>query len=415
MNIAIIGGGISGLTAAYHLYAEHSVTMFEAASHLGGHSNTVTVERPEGSFAVDTGFIVYNDWTYPNFIRLLTEIGIEGQPTEMSFSVKDELNNLEYNGHTPDTLFAQRLNLIRPSFWRMLFDIMRFNKEARALLQENESEATLGDFLKAGNYSSEFCNQYIVPMGAAIWSTSTERMLDFPVRYFARFFENHGLLNLVKRPQWYTIPGGSKEYVKRLSAPFAQNIRLNTPVASVKRTPAFVEITTEAHGTERFDEVIFACHSNQALRILNDPTPAETEILGAIPYQANETILHQDISLMPKRPKAWASWNYHLADEQTGNVAVTYNMNILQQLKGPHFLVTLNRTNQIEPEQILHRVDYEHPVYTNSSVAAQQCHHEISGVNRTHYCGAYWRHGFHEDGVVSAMEMLKRMPLQKAA
>jgi predicted NAD/FAD-binding protein len=415
MKIAIVGSGIAGLTAAHYMHPRHQITLFEASPKLGGHSNTVTVDLPEGKIPVDTGFIVFNDWTYPNFISLMKEIGIEGKATEMSFSVKDEQKDFEYNGHTLNTLFAQRRNLVRPSFWLMLRDITRFNKEAKELLENNEDQLTLGDFLKERKYGNLFCDHYIIPMGAAIWSTSTEQMLHFPVKYFAHFFENHGLLNIVNRPQWYTISGGSQEYVKKLSSSFIDNIRLSTPVMGIQRKPNFVEIFSSA-GKELFDEVVIACHSNQALQLLQDATILEKEILGLIPYQRNEAVLHQDVSLLPNRRKAWASWNYHLDHTQQETVAVTYNMNILQQVKAPpHLLVTLNRTERIHPEKILSKIDYEHPVYNEASVKAQQRHCEISGLNKTHFCGAYWRKGFHEDGVVSAINMLKLFENQKAA
>ena len=415
MKIAIVGSGIAGLTAAYRLHPHHQITLFEASPRLGGHSNTVTVDLPEGKIPVDTGFIVFNDWTYPNFISLMKEIGIEGKATEMSFSVKDEQRDFEYNGHTLNTVFAQRRNLGRPAFWGMLRDIIRFNKEAKELLESNQDDLTLGDFLKERRYGDLFSDHYIIPMGAAIWSTSTEQMLDFPIKYFARFFENHGLLNVVNRPQWYTIPGGSQEYVKKLSSSFIDNVRLNTPVMEIRRKPNFVEIFS-AVGKERFDEVVLACHSDQALRLLKDATKEETEILGSIPYQRNEAVLHQDISLLPNRKKAWASWNYHLDHTQQDTVAVTYNMNILQHIPTPpHLLVTLNRTERIKTEKILSKIDYEHPVYNEASVRAQQRHREISGLNRTHFCGAYWRNGFHEDGVVSAMNMLKLLEIPKVA
>ena len=379
MKIAIVGSGIAGLTAAYRLHPRHQITLFEAAPRLGGHSNTVTVDLPEGKIPVDTGFIVFNDWTYPNFISLMKEIGIEGKATEMSFSVKDEQRDFEYNGHTLDTLFAQRRNLVRPSFWVMLTDILRFNKEAKELLESNQDHLTLGDFLRERRYGALFCDHYIIPMGAAIWSTSTEQMLDFPIKYFARFFENHGLLNVANRPQWYTIPGGSKEYVNKLSSSFINNVRLSTPVMEIRRKPNFVEIFSVA-GKECFDEVVLACHSDQALRMLQDATVQEKDILGSIPYQRNEAVLHQDISLLPNRRSAWASWNYHLDHTQQDTVAVTYNMNILQHIPTPpHLLVTLNRTERIKPEKIHSKIDYEHPVYNEDSVRAQQRHSEISG------------------------------------
>ena len=415
MKIAIVGSGIAGLTAAYRLHTRHQITLFEASPRLGGHSNTVTVDLPEDKIPVDTGFIVFNDWTYPNFISLMKEIGIEGNATEMSFSVKDEQRDFEYNGHTLNTLFAQRRNLVRPTFWLMLRDIMRFNREARELLESNEDQLTLGNFLKQRRYGSLFCDHYIIPMGAAIWSTSTEQMLDFPVKYFARFFENHGLLNVVNRPQWYTIPGGSQEYVKKLSSPFIENVRLNTPVLGISRKPNFVEIISVA-GKEHFDEVVIACHSNQALQLLQDATIQEKEILGSIQYQRNEAVLHKDISLLPNRKKAWASWNYHLDHTQQERVAVTYNMNILQHIQSPpNLLVTLNRTERISPDKILSKIFYEHPVYNEASVKAQKRHSEISGINNTHFCGAYWRNGFHEDGVVSAINMLKSFDNKRAS
>ena len=415
MKIAIVGSGIAGLTAAYRLHTRHQITLFEASPRLGGHSNTVTVDLPEDKIPVDTGFIVFNDWTYPNFISLMKEIGIEGNATEMSFSVKDEQRDFEYNGHTLNTLFAQRRNLVRPTFWLMLRDIMRFNREARELLESNEDQLTLGNFLEQKRYGGLFCDHYIIPMGAAIWSTSTEQMLDFPVKYFARFFENHGLLNVVNRPQWYTIPGGSQEYVKKLSSPFIENVRLNTPVLGISRKPNFVEIISVA-GKEHFDEVVIACHSNQALQLLQDATIQEKEILGSIQYQRNEAVLHKDISLLPNRKKAWASWNYHLDHTQQERVAVTYNMNILQHIQSPpNLLVTLNRTERIYPDKILSKIYYEHPVYNEASVKAQKRHSEISGINNTHFCGAYWRNGFHEDGVVSAINMLKSFDNKRAS
>ena len=415
MKIAIVGSGIAGLTAAHRLHPRHQITLFEAAPRLGGHSNTVTVDLPEGKIPVDTGFIVFNDWTYPNFISLMKEIGIEGKPTEMSFSVKDEQRDFEYNGHTLNTLFAQRRNLVRPSFWVMLRDILRFNKEAKELLESNQDHLTLGNFLRERRYGALFCDHYIIPMGAAIWSTSTKKMLDFPIKYFARFFENHGLLNVANRPQWYTIPGGSQEYVNKLSSSFINNVRLSTPVMEIRRKPNLVEILSVA-GKECFDEVVLACHSDQALRLLQDATVQEKDILGSIPYQRNEAVLHQDISILPNRRTAWASWNYHLDHTQQDTVAVTYNMNILQHIPAPpHLLVTLNKTERIKPEKILSKIDYEHPVYNEDSVRAQKRHSEISGLSRTHFCGAYWRNGFHEDGVVSAMNMLQLLEIRRAA
>ena len=294
---------------------------------------------------------------------------------------------------------------MRPSFWAMLTDILRFNKEAKELLESNQDHLTLGNFLRERRYGALFCDHYIIPMGAAIWSTSTEQMLDFPIKYFARFFENHGLLNVANRPQWYTIPGGSKEYVKKLSSSFVDNVRLNTPVMEIRRKPNFVEIFSTA-GKERFDEVVLACHSDQALRMLQDATVQEKDILGSIPYQRNEAVLHQDISLLPNRKKAWASWNYYLPSTQASTPTVTYNMNMLQGLTSPQpFCVSLNRHEEIDAQHVVQSMTYHHPIYDLATLDAQQRRNEISGVHNTHYCGAYWGYGFHEDGARSGIEV----------
>jgi predicted NAD/FAD-binding protein len=379
---------------------------------VGGHTHTHAVEQDGRAVNVDTGFIVFNDWTYPNFIALLSELGVESQESEMSFSVKCDATGLEYNGTTINSLFAQRSNLFRPSFYRMIRDILRFNREAQALLAPETPEISLGDYLRENGYSHEFKRNYILPMGAAIWSASPTMMLDFPARYFVRFFHNHGMLSVDKRPTWRTIRGGSARYVEKLTAPFRDRIRLNAPVEVIHRTPTHVVVKPQWGEAERFDAVFLACHSDQALRMLTDPTPAEREVLGAIPYQHNDVVLHTDTSVLPKRKLAWAAWNYHLSAQERDRVAVTYNMNNLQRLGTPTpLLVTLNMTDAIDPAKIVKRVSYEHPVYTPAGVAAQSRQVELN-ADRTFFCGAYWRNGFHEDGVVSALNALEHFRLR---
>ena len=406
MKIAIIGSGIAGNVAARHLHGRHEVTVFEAAGHIGGHTHTHDIELGAERLRIDTGFIVFNDWTYPNFTRLLDELGVESQPSAMSFSVRNDDTGLEYNGNNLNALFAQRRNLLRPSFYRLLRAITRFNREAPALLDTTD-EITLGEYLDAHGFTKAFTDNYLVPMGAAIWSTDPARMLAFPARFFVRFFYNHGMLSINQRPQWRTIAGGSARYVEKLVAPFRHRIRLNTPVEAVSRSRAGVRIKARGAAPESFDHVFFACHSDQALRLLEDATPLERSVLGAMPYQHNEVVLHTDTSLLPRSKRAWAAWNYHVLPERRTGAALTYNMNILQNLQSRHtFCVTLNRSDAIAPSTIIKRMSYDHPLYTPASVAAQLRHHEINGVNRSYFCGAYWRFGFHEDGVVSALSAL---------
>jgi len=407
MKIAIIGSGIAGNVAAHRLHKEHEITVFEAGAHVGGHTHTHEIDSHGERYAIDTGFIVFNDWTYPNFIALLSELGVESQASVMSFSVRNEASGLEYNGTTINTLFAQRSNLLRPSFYRMLRDIVRFNREAPALLASS-TDIALGDYLAAHHYSSEFIGDYLVPMGAAIWSTDPARMLAFPARFFVRFFENHGMLSVDARPQWRAIRGGSARYVDKLVAPFRGRIRLNTPVESVRRMRDCVLVKARGAEAQRFEHVFLACHSDQALDLLADATPLERQILGAIPYQENEAVLHTDTSMLPHARRAWAAWNYHVVRESSERVALTYNMNILQSLAAREtFCVTLNHSERIAPAKIIKRLVYHHPLFTPAGVAAQQRQHEINGQQRTYFCGAYWRFGFHEDGVVSALDAVE--------
>ncbi len=425
MKIAVIGTGIAGNVAARELCREHEITVFEAADHVGGHTHTHSVDDNGRPLAIDTGFIVFNDWTYPNFIALLDELGVSSQPGEMSFGVKCERTGLEYKGHTLNTLFAQRRNLLRPSFHRMLRDIMRFNREARSLLEASDDSLTLGDYLRDNRYSTAFTDYYIIPMGAAIWSAEPRRMLSFPASCFVRFFANHGLLNIKNRPQWRVIRGGSSSYVDKLTAPFRQQIRLNTAVTGITRRTTHVEVCSASNATERFDRVFIACHSDQALAMLTDATPQEREVLGAIPYQQNDVVLHTDTSLLPRRRLAWSAWNYHRLAGDNAAVAVTYNMNLLQGLSTRQtYLVTLNNSAAIDPDKIIKRLSYDHPVFTQDGIAAQQRQGEINGIKHSYFCGAYWRYGFHEDGVVSALNALahfrekdgeQQLPLSRAS
>lgn len=399
MRIAIVGGGIAGLVAAHLLHRDHTITLFEANESPGGHTHTVPVELGSTKWEVDTGFIVYNEPNYPQFTRLLARLGVASQPSCMSFSVRADRTDFEYNGSTLNQLFGQRSNLVKPSFYRMVMDIRRFNREAPRAMLDGAARATLVEYVAAARYSRQFVDHYIVPMASALWSQPRERVLDMPLAFLVRFLEQHGMLALRDRPEWRVIRGGSRRYVEALTAPFRDRIRLRHPVQAVTRRPTHVEVDGET-----FDAVIVACHADQALDILTDPTPAERDILAAFPYQANDVVLHTDPSLLPRRRSLWAAWNYHLADDPAAPVAITYDMNILQTLEAPvTFCVTLNRTADVAPERVLQRLTFHHPVTTRASLRAQRRHGEISGVNRTHYCGAYWGNGFHEDGVTSAL------------
>ena len=407
MKIAIVGTGIAGNVAAYKLRQEHDITVFESGAYVGGHTNTVDVYEDGVEHAIDTGFIVFNDRTYPNFIQLLSDIGQDSQSSEMSFSVQAEDSAIEYSGTSLNALFAQRRNIIRPPFYRMVFDILRFNRTALTGVDQLDGSEKLGDYLSLNGYSHEFVDHYLIPMAAAIWSAEPVSVMEMPVKFLIRFFANHGLLQIKDRPVWRVIKGGSREYVNKLVAGHRDRIRLNSPVQSIRRIDDQVELQSAAGGKELFDHVFVACHSDQALSLLEDATSDEREVLGAIRYQHNEAILHTDDSLMPKRRSVWAAWNYHMPRDSTRHVAVTYNMNILQGLKADkQYLVTLNNDRYIAPEEIIRKVSYEHPIYSRESVTAQQRQGELN-KDRTFFCGAYWRSGFHEDGVVSALNALE--------
>lgn len=409
-KIAIVGSGISGLTCAHLLGKNHDVTVFEANDYIGGHTHTVPVSVDGESFMIDTGFIVCNDRNYPNFLKLMEQLKVEIKPTEMSFSVRNPALKLEYNGHNLNTLFSQRLNLFRPSFHRLVKDILRFNKSSKAAIEAGDVESiTLDEFINQQNLSTQFRENYLLPMVAAIWSCSLSQAGEFPLAFFLRFFLNHGLLDIKNRPQWYVLSKGSSSYIEPLTAGLADRLKLNSPVRRVTRTESGVEL--EVSGTvQLFDQVILACHSDQALALLSDASSAEATILGDLGYQENDVILHMDASIMPRKSLSWASWNF-LAGQSALNQApiVTYCMNILQGIHSTRpFLVTLNARDKIDPEKILQEFRYDHPVYSQESVKAQSRREEICGKDRIHYCGAYWYSGFHEDGVRSALDVCAR-------
>ncbi len=409
MRVAIVGGGVSGLVAARRLHdAGHETTLFEANDYPGGHTNTIRVDTGSGVWNVDTGFIVFNDRNYPNFERLLDQLGVASQPADMSFSVADEAGRFEWASR-PSGLFANPAHLFDRRFHRMLLDLVRFNREARMLVGTNGAGPSLRRFLADGGYSDYFVERLIVPQVSAVWSTGPDQLWSFPASFLAEFFENHGVLQLSERPRWRTVVGGSRTYVDAITAPMRDRIRLRTPVRRIERHPDRVEIAWDG-GSQSFDEVVIATHSDQALTMLADASPVEREILGSFPYGRNEAVLHTDESLLPRRRRAWAAWNFHLTDEPAGLTTVTYHMNRLQGLVADReFCVTLNRSESVDPDRIIRRIEYAHPIYTQAGIAAQRRHGEISGRNRTHYCGAYWRWGFHEDGVWSALRACERL------
>lgn len=453
-RVAIIGSGVSGLTCAHYLAKQYDVTIFETNDYIGGHVNTIDVALQDGkksklgslkghkteSSAIDTGFIVFNERTYPNFFRLLHDLQVPFQATDMSFSVKNTARNFEYNGHTINTLLSQRKNILSPKFWWFIKDILQFNKHIIQLRTDYDNarvqgqnisaftEQTLGSYLTSKRYGKLFTDNYLLPMVSAIWSTSLEEVQDFPLVFFAQFFDNHGLLEVVNRPQWFTIKGGSKQYVNKLVKRFVKaggTVRVNSPVQSVKRheSKIYINFSDTNMGTETssdsqsmlFDEVIFACHADTALRLLSDASEDETEVLSHFHFTKNTAVLHTDTSVLPKKPLAWASWNYLITDDTNKNnnsnqqtpvkPVLTYHMNILQRLTKQHnYLVTLN--HEVDDAQVIKCIDYSHPVYNNEMIEAQAQWSRISGSgSHTHFCGAYWFNGFHEDGVRSGLRV----------
>jgi uncharacterized protein len=402
-RLAIVGTGVAGLVAAERLCRAHDVVVFEADDRIGGHTHTVDVDGPSGKVAIDTGFIVCNDRTYPGFLALLARLGVPLRPSTMSFSVRCERTGFEYNGGNLNQLFAQRSNLLRPSFWRLLRDILRFNRQAPGF---GAGDATLRDVLASGGFGARFAPHYLVPMMAAIWSAEPERLLAMPARFFVRFFHNHGMLTVADRPQWFTVAGGSRSYLGPLTAPFADRVRLGSPVAALTRDAQGVLVKVAGQPAERFDAAVVATHSDQALRLLADPTPAEQAVLAAIPYQENDVVLHTDERLLPRTRRAWAAWNYHLPTEAARRATVTYCMNLLQGLPGPvTWNVTLNHSDAIDPARVLRKLVYHHPVFDAAGVAAQANVAAVSGSARVWFCGAWCGFGFHEDAVQAALRV----------
>ena len=410
MRIAIVGTGVSGLVSAHLLARRHDVTLFEADDRPGGHAHTVTVDLPDGSFDVDTGFLVYNERNYPGLVKLFADLGVATKPSDMSFGVADEVTGLEWKGSSFDTVFAQRRNLVRPSFLRMLSDVVRFNRLARGLLDTpHDTSVSLGALLDGGRWSSQFLDWYLIPMGSSIWSADPSTFLDMPAVTFVRFFANHGLLEYGNQPDWRTVDGGSQRYVDAILRPLGRSVRLADPVTKITRAADEVEIHT-AGGPERFDHIVVATHSDQALELLSDPSTAEREVLGAIRYQPNRATLHTDVSLLPANRRAWASWNYHRLPDHPAEATLTYRLRSLQGIaSADELLVTLNREDAIDPATVLATFDYAHPVYDVAAIAAQRRQEELNGVQRTWFCGAYWGYGFHEDGVESARVVCRRL------
>ena len=411
VRIAIIGAGVSGLVVARLLHRAHAVTVFEAGSHLGGHVHTVRVDTPDATHHVDTGFIVYNERNYPAFTRLLHTLGVATQESTMSFSVHADRGRFEYSSAVPTGLFARPTLAARPSFQRMIADYLRWKHAARRSLERDElgESMTVADFVREHRYSSSFIERMLIPLGASIWSANRARFLRFPARYALEFFNNHGLLNTRRKPEWRAITGGSARYVEALVQPFRDRVRLAAPVLSVTRDDTGVDVHTSSAGSERFDRVVIAAHSDQALRMLADATRRERALLGAFPYQVNHAVLHTDSAMLPTRRRAWASWNYHLPDEPGVPVGVTYHMNRLQRLSADReFCVTLNRGSDMDDATVVKRIEFAHPLYTRDTLRAQREHDSLNGANHTYYCGAYWGHGFHEDGVQSALRVAAR-------
>lgn len=405
-KVAVIGAGISGLSAAWLLGQSHDVVLIEAEPRLGGHANTVLVsDEAGGETAVDTGFIVYNQKTYPNFVALLDHLGVATQPTEMSFAVSLDGGRLEYSGTSLAGLFAQRRNLASPRFWAMLQGLVRFYRDAtRDAQAKHSAEMTLGDYLAAGAYGDAFRDDHLLPMAAAIWSAPCSEILSYPAQAFLRFHHNHGLLQLSDRPVWRTVSGGSARYVTRLREQFGGNVRLGTPARQVRRSPNEVLVMGDGW-SERFDQVVFATHADQTLAMLADPDPLEAAALGAFRYSRNRAVLHGDETLMPRRRRAWASWN-HIGERGKPDAAcaVTYWMNRLQDLPAARpFFVTLNPPAALRQDTILREEVYEHPIFDQAALAAQERLWALQGARRSWFCGAYFGSGFHEDGLQAGL------------
>ncbi len=412
MKVAVVGGGVSGLVAAHHLAGSHEVQVFEAADRIGGHTHTHNVELDGRQYAVDTGFIVFNEHNYPSFCTLMRQLDVDWQVSDMSFSSRNERTGLEYKAHTLLSLFSQRRNLLRPPIYRLLRDILRFYREVPSLLASDDPGPTTGDYLLQERYSQVFVDDHLIPMASALWSAPPQQILQFPLRYMVQFFANHKMLQLKGRPEWRVIKGGSSSYIKPLIKPFADRIHCRTAISNIRRCDEGVTLTTESGDQVRVDRVVLACHSDQALAILEDPTEHECDVLGAIKYQSNDITLHTDQRVLPKQRRAWSAWNALVPKDPDAPCTVTYNMNILQSLESPRpFCVSLNSDDRIDSAHVIKKLRYQHPIYTHEAVAAQRQRDQISGSSQTdkttYYCGAYWGFGFHEDGVRSGLDVAR--------
>jgi predicted NAD/FAD-binding protein len=409
MRIAVVGAGIAGNGAAWLLSRQHEVVLFEREPRLGGHTHTHRVELRGREYAVDTGFIVHNPRNYPLFTRLLGELGVDSQETTMGFSVQDARTGLEYNATSLDALFCQRRNLLSPRFLRMAREILRFYRESPALLAGEGPGPTLGDYLREQRYSPLFVEAHLVPMACALWSSPSAEIMRFPARHLVRFMANHQMLDAGTRPCWRVLRGGSSRYLEAMQRDWRVQVRRGAAVTRVSREEQGVSVAS-ADGVERFDQVLLACHSDEALALLANPTPAEREVLGAMRYQRNDTVLHTDARLLPRSRKAWAAWNAYLPAEPGAHCTVSYCMNLLQSLDAPEpLVVSLNRTQDIDPGRILARMAYAHPLQDHASVAAQARRAEVNGVDRIWYAGAYWGYGFHEDGLRSGVDVARAL------
>jgi predicted NAD/FAD-binding protein len=409
MKVAVVGAGISGLVCAYLLARVHDVTLYEKEDRLGGHTNTVLAAHEGRSIPVDTGFIVFNERNYPKFCALLRRLGVSSRPTTMSFSVRDDRSGFEYGGSSLAGVIGPWSNLLRPRWWRVMAGVATLGRSGAAAMADAGPETTIGDLCQSGRFSRGFLADYLLPMAAAIWSAPREALLGFPARFFLRFFDNHGMLDLRRRPQWRTIEGGSRAYIDAMMDTIGPGARTAQPVVCVRRMAEGVMVST-ADTHERFDQVILATHADQSLAMLADASNAERQILSAMPYQTNDAVLHTDQRLLPRRRRCWAAWNYRLTGDPARPAAVTYNMTMLQGLgtRTP-LCVTLNGTGEIDPASIVRKFTYHHPLYSLAGDRARSRWCEVSGVNRSHYCGAYWGNGFHEDGVVSALRVCERL------
>ena len=406
MKIAIVGAGISGLTCAYLLHREHDITVFESNDYAGGHANTVDVRTGNATLPVDTGFLVFNEQNYPTLCRLFDELEVPSRASDMSFSVHCEASGREWNGSSLNQVFAQRTNLLRWSHWQMVSDIMRFHREAPAALAQLDDRTTVAAWITQHQYGETFERHYLLPLGASLWSCSASRFADFPMRFAIEFLNNHRMLQVAGRPQWRTVSGGSREYVKRMTAHFPDALRLSHSVRTITRTPHGVDVQLRNGAVERFDEVILACHADQALRMVSSADDVERTLLQQFPYQPNVAVLHKDVTMLPKRRRAWGSWNFRIPEGNADDVTVTYNLNMLQGLDSKHiWCVSLNPGDSVNSADIARTIRYDHPLFTSGRGEAQQRHGEMIRRDAISYCGAYWGFGFHEDGARSAMRV----------